>query len=177
LSKHRARLQQGGAECWCLFDRCAGDFVQQVQLATTLRAIGARGRDAFYSGDNASAIGKAVRRLGGTLSESDLEMHSSVVAPPIETAWGELRIATQPPMSQGVPLNMATAAMSRLADFPVELDDHIAIELTEAAFAYRAEVSKGSALLEHSLVADPQKASQRGAIWQVPIDDFGDPRL
>jgi gamma-glutamyltranspeptidase/glutathione hydrolase len=162
LSKHRARLERGGAESWCLFDRRAGDLAQQVQLATTLRAIGARGRDAFYSGDNASAIANAVRRLGGTLSEADLEMHASVVAPPIETTWGELRIATQPPMSQGVLLNMATAAMSRLGHLPVEMDDHIGIELTEAAFAYRADVSKGAALLDHALSVDPQKASQRG---------------
>jgi gamma-glutamyltranspeptidase/glutathione hydrolase len=91
-----------------------------------------------------------------------LNRHRSVVASPIETLWGELRIATQPPMSQGVLLNMAAVGMSRFADLPVELDDHIAVELTEAAFAYRADVSQGSALLEHLLAADPQKASNRG---------------
>jgi gamma-glutamyltranspeptidase/glutathione hydrolase len=65
-------------------------------------------------------------------------------------------------MSQGVLLNMAIEAMSRLGDFPAALNDHVAIELTEAAFAFRANVGEGAALLSHELPIDLQRASHRG---------------
>jgi gamma-glutamyltranspeptidase/glutathione hydrolase len=59
-------------------------------------------------------------------------------------------------------LNMAVQAMSRLGDFPATLNDHVAIELTNAAFAYRSNVVEGKALLAHELPIDMEKASQRG---------------
>jgi gamma-glutamyltranspeptidase/glutathione hydrolase len=120
------------------------------------------GREGFYAGDTARAIARAVGARGGALTETDLAMHRSVIAAPIESTWGELRIATQPPMSQGVLLNMATTAMSRLADLPAELNDHAAIELIEAAFGFRSDVAKGAALLDQPLAIDLRKASHRG---------------
>jgi gamma-glutamyltranspeptidase/glutathione hydrolase len=162
LSRHRARLQRGGAEGWCLFDRSEGELVEQPQLAVTLKAIAAGGKDAFYAGESGRAIAGAVQRLGGALAESDLSSHRSVAGTPIETRWGELRIMTQPPMSQGILLNMAVNAISRLGDFSAELDDHIAIEATEAAFAFRDEVGSGVALLERPLSINLKEASRRG---------------
>jgi len=162
LASHKVRLEQGRAASWSLFDRRAGELIQQPQLAETLRRIGTEGRDAFYAGDAARAIEGAVQTLGGTLSEVDLAAHETIVATPIESVWGSLRVATQPPMSQGVLLNMVVGAMSRLGEFPGELSDHVAIELTQAAFAYRADVAKGAALLAHELPVDMQRASHRG---------------
>jgi gamma-glutamyltranspeptidase / glutathione hydrolase len=52
--------------------------------------------------------------------------------------------------------------MSRLADLPPSLNDHAAIEFTQAAFAYRANVGQGAALLEHELAIDLNRASHRG---------------
>jgi gamma-glutamyltranspeptidase/glutathione hydrolase len=162
LAAHRARLQRGGANGWILFDQRAGTLIQQAQLASILQRIGAEGRSAFYEGPAAQAIAQAVQSLGGTLSEADLATHETIVATPIETAWDDIRVATQPPMSQGVLLNMAIAAMSRLGDFPASLNDHVAIELTQAAFAYRANVGEGAALLAHELPIDLERASHRG---------------
>jgi gamma-glutamyltranspeptidase/glutathione hydrolase len=65
-------------------------------------------------------------------------------------------------MSHGVLLNMAVEAMSRLGDFPASLNDHVAIELTQAAFAYRSDVAEGAALLRHELNIDLERASNRG---------------
>ncbi|MDB6105578.1 MAG: gamma-glutamyltransferase [Gammaproteobacteria bacterium] len=162
LASHRARLQRGGADGWSLFDRHAGELIQQTQLAEALRRIGTDGRDAFFAGGAARGIARAVQALGGTLSEADLAAHKTIVASPVESGWGNLRLAMQPPMSQGVLLNMAVGAMSRLGEFPTELLDHVAIELTDAAFAFRADVGKGAALLAHELPVDLQKASHRG---------------
>jgi gamma-glutamyltranspeptidase/glutathione hydrolase len=162
LVTQRTRLQRGGAQTWVLLDKSPGARVAQPQLAAVLRRIGNEGRNAFYSGDSARAISRAVRALGGTLSEQDLAAHRTVIATPIETAWGTWRVATSPPMSQGVLLNMAVKALSGLGDFPVALDDHVAVELTQAAFVFRAEVGRGTSLLDESLHVDFGKASHRG---------------
>jgi gamma-glutamyltranspeptidase/glutathione hydrolase len=162
LTAQRDRLQRGGAAEWVLFGQHPGARIEQPQLAATLQNVGKNGRKAFYEGNAAQAIAGAVRALGGTLSEADLAAHQSVIAEPIETVWGELRVMTQPPLSQGVLLNMAIAAMSSLGDFPASLNDHVAIELTEAAFAFRADVGEGVALLDRELPIDLQRAAHRG---------------
>lgn len=162
LLAHRNRLQQGGAQSWIMFDSAVGALVQQPQLASLLELIGTHGRDAFYLGACATAIARAVQTLGGTLSETDLAAHATVIAKPIETNWNKACLAMQPPMTQGVLLNMAVQALSRLNDFPPELSDHVAIELTEAAFAFRSDVAQGEALLAHELFVNFAKASRRG---------------
>jgi gamma-glutamyltranspeptidase / glutathione hydrolase len=162
LARHRERLLRGGASGWVVFDQRAGASVEQLLLASMLERIGAEGRSAFYEGSAASAIARAVQTLGGALSETDLAAHETVVATPVDTAWDDLRIATQPPMSQGVLLNMAVHAMSRLGDFPALLNDHVAVELTEAAFGFRADVGLGAALLSRELPVDLERASLRG---------------
>jgi gamma-glutamyltranspeptidase/glutathione hydrolase len=57
---------------------------------------------------------------------------------------------------------MSVQALSRLGSLGVTLDDHVAVELTNAAFAYRDEVAEGSALLAHELTIDMKRASNRG---------------
>ena len=162
LKTHRARLQRGGAESWVLFDRPAGARAKQPELAFLLEQIGREGRDAFYGWPEAKAITRAVQALGGTLAEEDFSSHRTVISRPIETAWGALKIATQPPMTQGVLLNMAVKSISALGDFPCALNDHVAIELTQAAFAHRSDVVLGEELLERVLQVDLEKASLRG---------------
>jgi gamma-glutamyltranspeptidase/glutathione hydrolase len=65
-------------------------------------------------------------------------------------------------MAQGVLLNMAVNALAGLGDFPADLNDHVAVELTEAAFAFRAQVARGEALLDEPLTFDYAKAGHRG---------------
>ena len=158
----RARLQRGGASGWSLFDQGTGALVQQPELAATLDSIAASRGRAFYDGAGARAIVRAVQGLGGALSATDLASHASVIARPVESRWNGIHLATQPPMSQGVLLNMALEGLGRLGEFPVTLDDHVAIELTEAAFAFRSDVGQGSALLKQELAIDLHRASHRG---------------
>ena len=162
LAAQRARLQRGGASGWCLFDQQAGAVVWQPELAAMLESIAANGRRAFYDGASARAIVNAVQALGGTLSVTDLSSHASVIAKPVESRWNRIRLATQPPMSQGVLLNMAVEGLRKLGEFPVTLNDHAAIELTQAAFAFRSDVGQGASLLQHELAIDLRKASNRG---------------
>jgi gamma-glutamyltranspeptidase/glutathione hydrolase len=59
-------------------------------------------------------------------------------------------------------LNMAAKAVSDLGEFAAELNDHVAIEATEAAFAFRADITQGLGLLKHALPINLQHASLRG---------------
>lgn len=162
LATHRARLRRGHANDWVLFDQVAGARIEQSHLASLLELIGAQGRDAFYQGTSAKAIAQAVQAQGGALSEADLAGHATVIVSPVETTWGKVRVAAQPPMAQGILLNMAVNALNHLGDFPAALNDHVGIELTEAAFAFRSDVALGDALLANELPVDFAKASHRG---------------
>ena len=139
----------------------AGACRPQPALAGLLERIGPRAA-AFYEGAAARAIARCVQALGGALAEADLAAHETVIATPIQTTWGDWRLDTQPPMSQGVLLNMAVQSDERLGDLPAALNDHVAIELTNAAFAFRDDVARGEALLAEPLPIDLEKASHRG---------------
>jgi gamma-glutamyltranspeptidase / glutathione hydrolase len=159
---HRARLLAGGAGAWALLGLRQGDRFIQPELASLLEAIGLRGRAAFYAGDVAAAVASAVGALGGTLSAADLAAHETVLRPPVMTRWGDVTIATQPPMAQGVLLSMALDCLGRLESLPAEARDHAGIEVTEAAFAYRSRVGEGEELLAIELGIDIAHAQRRG---------------
>jgi len=162
LARHRARLARGGAESWCLFDAAADRLIVQAELGMLLERIGSDGRTAFYTGENAKHIAAAIAALGGTLSADDLAAHATPLAAPIETRWDPFVLATQPPMAQGILLNMAVQELSRARTPSGAAADHMAIELTNAAFAYRDEVANGSELLARELYIDPGRAANRG---------------
>ena len=168
LARHRARLSRGGAASWVLFDAPAGSLIPQLELGALLERLGRDGRAAFYQGDAAGHMAQAVAALGGALDEGDLAKHETVLAAPVETQWDELTLSTQPPMAQGILLNMSVQALSRLGHRAATAD-HIAVELTNAAFAYRDDVGKGAALLAHELPIDPERASNRGGPRAYPF--------
>ncbi|WP_157218591.1 gamma-glutamyltransferase [Flavisphingomonas formosensis] len=158
----RDRLEKGGAGRWALLGLKAGERFFQPELATLLAAIGRNGADAFYAGETAAAIAAAVGALGGALSRDDLAAHRSVVAPPVTIAFRDVRVAVQPPMTQGILLAMALAGREALGEPAGDREDHLAIELTEAAFAYRERAGEGAALLAEPLPIDPERAARRG---------------
>jgi len=162
LAKHRERLQRGGAGSWVLFDSAAGARIAQPELAALLENIGSSGRAAFYQGAAARHIAHAVGALGGALDEEDLAAHETILAAPIETRWDEFMLATQPPMAQGILLNMSVQALGRLGARAAVSEDHVGIELTNAAFGFRDRVGEGIALLAHDLPIDVARASNRG---------------
>lgn len=161
LAMHRDRLMRGGAAGWVLFDAQAGAQIPQTALGALLERVGTQGRAAFYEGAAAGHIAAAVAALGGVLDEADLAAHESVCAAPIVTRWDDFTLSTQPPMSQGVLLNMMVQALGRSRSRGAPLDDHVAIELVVAAFASRDDVGEGAALLDKELPIDLERASNR----------------
>ncbi|MBX3598913.1 MAG: gamma-glutamyltransferase [Rhizobiaceae bacterium] len=162
VQEQRSRLERNGAAQWQLLSARAGQLMAQEELAMTLDRIGKEGVHAFYSGICARAIVDAVQRHGGTLDLDDLEKHETVVAEPIAIDFSGMRLLVQPPVSQGVLLAMATQGLFRIKNIPEDRLDHAGIELTEASFAYRNQVSLGRELLEKPLEVDLDRAANRG---------------
>jgi gamma-glutamyltranspeptidase/glutathione hydrolase len=162
IDAHRERLLRGGAGSWALLGLRPGDVFVQAPLADLLEAIGRDGRGAFYDGAGAAMISAAVLALGGALAPGDLASHRTEIRPPIAVRLGPVTVATQPPMAQGVLLGMALSGLRRLERIPEGLGDHAGIELTEAAFAFRARAGEGESLLAETLDIELTRAGLRG---------------
>lgn len=115
-------------------------WIVRPSLAATLTAIAREGPPAFYEGEPARAITKAV---GGLLSPGDVAGYQPEWVDPLSvevfgrTAW------TIPPASQGYLTVMAAALFERL-DAPADPDDptytHLQIEAYRAAAAGRDDL-------------------------------------
>ena len=79
----------------------AGDTVRQPDLARTLRALAADGRDGFYKGPVARKLVDGVRAAGGIWSLDDLANYRVVEREPIRTTFRGMTIVSAPPPSAG----------------------------------------------------------------------------
>jgi gamma-glutamyltranspeptidase/glutathione hydrolase len=160
------RLRAGGAAGWALMAAPAGGMLAQPELAHALAAIAAEGRAGFYAGPIGAAIIRAVRDAGGSLDQTDLDASAAQVLDPVSLDFAGWRVHVQPPQSQGVLLAMALNGWERggFATRPGSDPDrdHLAAELTQAAFGFRDAVGRGAALLAEPLAVDPARASGRG---------------
>jgi gamma-glutamyltranspeptidase/glutathione hydrolase len=69
--------------------------------AATLRAIAARGADAFYRGEIAHELVGAVRARGGDLTEQDLAAYEAIERAPLCGPYREWRVCSVAPPSSG----------------------------------------------------------------------------
>lgn len=82
-----------------------GDTLLQPELARTLEAVIAGGRDGFYEGAVAARIVSAVAERGGILGAEDLRAYRSRFRPPLVfDRWGYEFIAHPLPSSGGITL-------------------------------------------------------------------------
>ncbi|BBL80824.1 gamma-glutamyltransferase [Rubrobacter xylanophilus] len=79
-----------------------GELFRQPDLARTLALVAESGADAFYGGEVARRIARAVREDGGYLSEEDLASHETAWVEPIHTDYRGLRVYEIPPPGQGI---------------------------------------------------------------------------
>lgn len=78
-----------------------GDTFRRPELAWTLSRLRSKGPDAFYKGEIADEIVKAVGNAGGVLTREDLEHYVPTERTPIETRYRGLRVVSMPPSSSG----------------------------------------------------------------------------
>ncbi|MGZ8475974.1 MAG: gamma-glutamyltransferase family protein, partial [Candidatus Limnocylindria bacterium] len=94
----------------------AGDTLRQPLLASTLRAIAAGGREAYYGGPIGAEIARAIQAAGGVMTEGDIAEHLGDWVDPISTVYRGVELATIPPNSQGITALMALNVLEVLAD-------------------------------------------------------------
>jgi len=79
-----------------------GDIFKNPALATTLRLIAEKGRDAFYKGEIADKINEFMRANRGFLRKTDLEKHISTWVEPVSTSYRGYDVFEIPPNGQGI---------------------------------------------------------------------------
>jgi gamma-glutamyltranspeptidase/glutathione hydrolase len=116
----------------------AGDLWRHAQLAETLRAIGATGRDAFYRGPVAQDMVTSLRKLGGVHALEDFAVEQASYVTPIRSRYRDVELVQMPPNSQGVVLLLIMKILAGfdLAKFPPQSAErfHLLSEATRLAF-------------------------------------------
>ncbi len=117
----------------------AGEIFRNPGLARTFRAIAEGGKDAYYKGEIAQAIARAVQQAGGVMTTDDLAAHESTWDTPISTTYRGVRVWECPPNGQGL---AALIALNVLEGFDVASTApmsaeryHLLIEAMRIAFA------------------------------------------
>lgn len=81
--------------------RKEGETIQQPDLANTLEAIAKEGAKAFYEGDFAQKIDKAMREHQGLISAQDMGKYKAIFRKPLHFSYRGFEIDTMPPPSMG----------------------------------------------------------------------------
>jgi gamma-glutamyltranspeptidase/glutathione hydrolase len=123
-----------------------GDLITNPALARCLELIARQGAAAFYEGEIAGAVIRAVERDGGPMTRDDLAAYRPRQLEPLRCAFaGHHFLAMPPPSSGGVAMAQALGILERAGY--LELPDpphsarraHLLAEALKHAFADRAE--------------------------------------
>ena len=166
-----------------------GERWRNEALARTLAVLGRDGRDAFYRGELAAVIARAVQDAGGFLTTDDLAAHSGNWVAPVSAAYRGWEVFELPPAGQGIAalqiLNLLEGFDLRGAGFASADHVHWFVEAKKLAFADRARfyadpafvtvpvaelISKDYAAKRRELI-DPRRAARvvepgDPALWQ-----------
>ena len=165
-----------------------GDIFKNPDLARTLRLIGEKGRDTFYTGEIADKIDAFMRADRGFLRKTDFEKHTSTWIEPVSVNYRGYDVFELPPNGQGIAalqmLNILEGfdlrAMGR--NSPQTL--HTMIEAKKIAWADRAKfyadpafakiplpglLSKGYAAERRKLI-DPNHAAKQVEAGNPALD-------
>ena len=119
-----------------------GDVFRNPKLASTLEELAKGGRDAFYRGRIAQAIGADMKKRGGLVAASDLAAHRSDWIAPLSTTYRGYEVLELPPNTQGI---VALEMLNILEGFDVKALGHnsaaylhLLVEAKRIAFADRA---------------------------------------
>jgi gamma-glutamyltranspeptidase/glutathione hydrolase len=92
----------------------AGERFRQPELAESLAAIAAEGRDAMYHGELGKRIADHVAAHGGALALDDLIAHVGDWAPPRSVVYRGVRVSSNGLVSSGVLLLLALSVLQRV---------------------------------------------------------------
>jgi len=96
-----------------------GELLRDPALADALMRLAHDGAEPFYSGDIASAVCDWLGERGGSLRKTDLAGYRAIEREPVEVAYRDRRVLTNPPPSAGgTLLAYALALLDRGASPP-----------------------------------------------------------
>ncbi|MBI5262627.1 MAG: gamma-glutamyltransferase [Bradyrhizobium sp.] len=149
-----------------------GDRLVQSDLATTLTAIAERGPRAFYEGDLAEKLARAVTEAGGLMTTEDLKSYGALIREPLRGTYRGYDIICMPPPSSGGTVLLET--LNILEGVPLSSTKqgsaeslHWLIEAMKRAYADRARYLGDPAFVNApiaNLVAKDYAAGQRASI-------------
>jgi gamma-glutamyltranspeptidase/glutathione hydrolase len=149
----------------------AGDVLPMPDLARSLRAVAAGGRDAFYRGELARSLAAYCREHGGLLTEREFAEHRSEVYAPISTTYRGHVICTTAPPSQGLlvleMLNMLEGYAPEELRWGTADTVHVMVEAKKLAVADRLAYLGDPRFVENPLdvlLSKDYAARRRGAI-------------
>jgi gamma-glutamyltranspeptidase / glutathione hydrolase len=118
-----------------------GDVIRLPALADTLKRIAAHGARAFYEGEIAEDMAKALGARGSFLTLQDFARHRGDVVTPISTSYRGLELVEIPPNAQGL---TALVMLNILENFDVASLDplgadrfHLVLEAARLGYAVR----------------------------------------
>ncbi|XP_047064190.1 glutathione hydrolase 1-like [Lolium rigidum] len=133
------------------------DTCYNVALARTLKAVAARGPDAFYRGPVASQLVKDVREVGGIMTTDDLENYQVKVRRPLSESVMGLTVLTMPPPSAGgagIMLVLNILSQYGISGFSGSLGIHRLIESLKHYMAIRMNLGDPDFVDVSEVVAD-----------------------
>ena len=117
----------------------AGELFRNPDLAVSLRRIAEHGRDGYYRGPIAAAIGAISKQQGGAMSEADLAEHEPEWVTPISTTYRGWTVSEIGPNTQGIAALIMLELMERfpLGEHGFHSADalHVMIEAKKLAYA------------------------------------------
>jgi gamma-glutamyltranspeptidase/glutathione hydrolase len=157
--------------------RRAGETLKNPELAATLRAIAQRGASAFYSGDIADAIVKAVHSHPtnpGRLSIEDLKNYSVKEREPVCGRYRGLKICGMPPPNSGTIAVLQTLGVLEhhpVASFAPNSADavHLITEAYRLAYADRNKYVGDADFVRVPVAGmlDPEYLKQRSTLIRM----------
>ena len=148
----------------------AGEVFRNPDLARTLSAVAAGGRDAFYRGPIAATIAAAVREQGGFLEERDLADHASEWVDPVSVTYRGFEVWELPPPGQGIAvlqqLNLLSGYDVRAWGFGSRDYVHHFVETKKLVYEDRARLYGDPAFsaIPVKALLSPAYATQRRAL-------------
>ncbi len=152
-----------------------GSILKQGDLAKTLEAISARGRDGFYAGWVATRLVEVEKQLGGILTEGDLRDYEVKWRPVLKGKFNGYDIATMPlPSSGGVHLlqilNMLEGqGLAKLGNGSPEAI-HLTAAASQIAYADRTQYAGDSDFVKVPVEQMIDKAYAKSRVALIPRD-------
>ncbi len=145
-----------------------GDVITNPEQGKALRLIAEHGPEGFYEGPVAKAIVKASEKLGGVITQNDLESYEPRRETPLTGAFFGREVFTMPPPSSG---GIATIqALGALEQFSLLHD----LSLGELAHNQAEYIHVVAEIMKH-VFADRAAFLADTAFVEVPVDQLLSP--